>query len=237
MVLDSLKKRISSAKTKLSGKLKDSAILKKIPRSKKKTKKVDKKLVEDIIKDFSAGEEVELNPRFAFLGIGNDLKGDDGVGWYVIDKLKNEFEKDKNILFVKTSVPENHVRPISEFAPRMLIIIDAADFRKSPGTIKTIKSENIKESYISTHTTPLTLFLRLYQADEAFRKPVMIVGIQKKSNEFGEPISSPVKKAGDRLAKTISALYRKNILDLRLEKELEYLAKPTKRLADYFRSE
>lgn len=208
--------------------------LEKLKRLKKRFKKkrikpgVEKKIISEALKEISF-EEVK-RPRFAILGIGNDLKGDDGVGWYVADKLRKEFKDDENLLIVKTSVPENHVNEINDFAPTMLVIIDSADFKKSPGEIKTIKGYQVSESFISTHTTPLTVFIRLYQADQAVKKPFILIGIQRKSNEFGQPISTPVKKAGDTLTKLISRLYRRNVLDLSLEKELAELSKPLKRL-------
>lgn len=233
MDIERIKSKISSVKSKLvSVKSKISKKLSKggIPPPKLE---LDKKVVADIFKEFSP-EEI-TNPRFAVLGIGNDLKGDDGIGWYVVDKLSKEFKDDENLLFVKTSVPENHVKQVNDFAPKMLIIIDAADFKKYPGTVKTIKGYQISGSFVSTHTTPLTLFLRLYQAEDAVKKNVVLIGIQRKSNEFGQPVSEPVRKAGDRLMKTISKLYRKGILDLSLEKELEYSSNPLKKIVDYFK--
>jgi hydrogenase 3 maturation protease len=224
--ISSVKSKLVSVKSKISKKLSKRGILP--PKL-----DFDKRVVEDIFKEFSPEEAT--NPRFAVLGIGNDLKGDDGIGWYVVDKLSKEFKDDKDLLFVKTSVPENHVKQINEFAPKMLIIIDAADFKKYPGTVKTIKGYQVSESFVSTHTTPLTLFLRLYESEDAVKKNVMLIGIQRKSNEFGQPINEPVRKAGDKLVKVISKLYRKGILDLSLEKELEYSSNPLKKVVDYFR--
>jgi hydrogenase 3 maturation protease len=202
---------------------------------KKKPEKsgMEKRLISDVLRVISPPAVKEH--RFAVLGIGNDLKGDDGIGWYVVDRLKKELGKEKNLLLVKTSVPENHVKEINDFAPTMLIIIDSADFKKSPGEIKSIKGYQVKESFVSTHTTPLTLFIRLYQADQPVKKPFFLIGIQRKSNEFGQPMSPPVRKAGDRLAKIMSKLYEKNVLDLKLENEIEYLSNPFKRITDHFR--
>lgn len=216
--------KFGSIKSKISEKLKKLALRKKTPKKTVIKPRVEKQVIRDVLRELSPTKIKER--RFAILGIGNDLKGDDGIGWYVVDKLRKELKKDENLLFVKTSVPENHVKEISDFAPNMLIIIDSADFKKSPGEIKTIKGYQISESFISTHTTPLTLFLRLYQADQSFKKPSILIGIQRKSNEFGQPMSRPVKKAGDKLAKIILKLHRKGILDLSLEKELVYLSNP-----------
>jgi hydrogenase 3 maturation protease len=184
---------------------------------------------------FRAFAEKPREQRFAFLGIGNDLKGDDGVGWHVVDRLAHEFAGDSSLLFIKTAVPENHVKEIREFSPSMLIIVDAADFRQRPGAIKYIREYQIKESFVSTHTTPLTLFLRLYQADRPVKGGVTIIGIQKKNNEFGQPMSVAVRGAGDRLAELVAELYRQKTLYSSLETELGYLANPLKKISDRIR--
>jgi hydrogenase 3 maturation protease len=231
--ITSFKEKIISAKSKFSRKFKNFS--KKV--RKKTIKKTEMKEVDKIFKEFTPTEFEFEKYRFAILGIGNDLKGDDGIGWYVVDKIKEKLGKDDNLLLVKTSVPENHVKEISEFAPKMLIIIDAADFKKGPGSMKIIKESQITKSFVSTHTTPLTLFLRLYQADQLVKRPVLLIGIQRKSNDFGQLISRPVRKSGDRIAKLISKLYKKNVLDLRLEREFKYLSNPFMRVKDYFKKE
>ncbi len=195
----------------------------------------DEKYIRDVADIFKAFSVERKDYRFAFLGIGNDMKGDDGVGWYVVDRLAKEFADDRALLFIKAAVPENHVKEIREFLPSMLIIVDAADFKKSPGAIKYIREYQIKESFISTHTTPLTLFLRLYQADQPVRSGVTIIGIQKKNNEFGQPMSPQVREAGERLAKLMARLYMQKTLYTSLETELAYLANPLKKFSDRIR--
>lgn len=184
------------------------------------------KTVSDIFQNLHKGE----NYRIAILGVGNDLKGDDGIGWYVVDKLAKIFKEDKNLLLIKTSVPENHTKEIREFAPNILIIIDAADFKERPGTIKYITEDQISDTFISTHTTPLTVFLRLYQEDMPIKKPVFIIGIQKKTVEFGQSITPQVKKSGDLIANLIVKLYKEKTISESLREELEYLSNPLRKL-------
>ena len=170
--------------------------------------------------------------RFAMLGIGNDLKGDDAAGWLVADLLKEQIGNDGNFLCVKTAVPENHVKEIADFLPDLLIIADAADFHRAPGTVKFIHEHQISDTLVSTHTTPLTLFLRLYQADQVVKRRVTIIGIQKKSSEFGQHVSEPVRQASGRVAKMIAGLYKKGMLGASLERELNHVSNPFKKVAD-----
>lgn len=241
MDLKSLKKKIRDKAGKAEAKIRSVTPWKKRKSKYHKWKvsdfkKSDEKLdfIDEIFKDLE-GEDVVKNPRFVVMGIGNDLKGDDGVGWYVTEKVGERVGKDKNLLLLKTSVPENHIKEVSDFSPKLLVIVDAADFGKPPGTVKLIQEYQISRTAISTHSSPLTIFLRLYQADESLKKPVMIIGIQRESNEFGQPMSAPVKSAGDTVAKVIARLYRKGTLDLSLRKELEYSKEPLRKFIDYFR--
>jgi len=222
---------------KLSGRLKKTESPEKAGKpegGKKKQKKYveDIKSVSDIFKELKAEKRKE---RFAVLCVGNDMKGDDGVGFYAGDLLSKELGKDADFMVLRTSVPENHVRVIREFVPTLLVIIDCADFGKRPGSIRLIRESQISDTFISTHTTPLTLFLRLYQAEDLVRKPVTLIGIQKKSNEFGQPMSAPVKKAGKTVAETIIMLYGKGLLDISLEKEIAYLSNPLRNFLRFFR--
>lgn len=208
---------------------------KKSAKSSKKTP-ADEKYMKSISEIFRQFKEEELKKeRFVVMGMGNDLKGDDGVGFYVVDRLSKEFKGESGFLFIKTSVPEDRVREIRNFAPNMVIIIDAADFGKRPGSIKIIKEYQISGLFISTHTTPLTLFLKLYQADQPVKSAVTIIGVQRKSSEFGQPMCGDVKKAGDMVAKIISELYRKKLLDKILESEIERRSNPLKRIAGSLR--
>jgi hydrogenase 3 maturation protease len=139
--------------------------------------------------------------KFAFMGIGNDLRGDDGVGWYVIDQLQKSLKSEGN-LFIKTSVPENHVYDIAKFSPDFLIMIDSTNFRGKPGEIRVIKEEEIKKPFISTHTTPPTIFIKLLKK-EIPKVKILFFGIQIKRRDFGKPMTKEVKESGDKLAKSI----------------------------------
>lgn len=181
---------------------------------------------------FSELEKVKdkENDRYAVLGVGNDLKGDDAVGWYVVDRLEKRFSGDHHLLRIKTSVPENHVREITDFAPKHLVVVDAADFGLKPGSVKVVREYQIKGSALSSHSSPLTVFLRLYQEGETTNRPVTIIGVQKKENEFGQPMSEEVMRTGEMLADIIGRLYENKILDIALEKEIMGISNPLERM-------
>ncbi|MHA2360360.1 MAG: hypothetical protein ACXAB6_00310, partial [Candidatus Thorarchaeota archaeon] len=69
--------------------------------------------------------------RIAILGIGNDLRTDDGVGLFIISGLKTTSPD----LFIENvgSVPEAFARPLADFGADRVIMVDAADMRKPAG--------------------------------------------------------------------------------------------------------
>ena len=178
--------------------------------------------------------EEEEKERYAVVGLGNDLKGDDGVGWYVVSKLEKTIGQKDDIYFIKTSVPEDHVSEVRDFSPDVVIIIDSADFNGSPGDIRLIGEGEVARTIGGTHTTPVTLFMNLLLKDfEHFAPRIVLIGIQRKQAEFGMPMSKEVKKSGDRIAKLIEKLYREGMLG-GIEREVEIIASknPLKRIGD-----
>jgi|GEM_PF-185884 len=187
-----------------------------------------------IFEKLSESRMREEKVRSVVMGIGNDLKGDDGIGWYVVEKLSKNLGPRENIHFIKVSVPENHVSEVRDFLPGILIIIDSSDFKGNPGDVRLIGEDEIARTIGGTHATPVTLFLRLLLEDpESFMPKVVFVGVQKKRTDFGMPMSGEVKKAGDRIVKLIERLYRGGILEENIEREIELLTtrNPLKRMS------
>jgi len=61
-------------------------------------------------------------------GVGNRMRGDDGIGPKVIEELEKTHSNEKDILLLDAQAnPENFVRDIENFKPDKLIIIDAVE--------------------------------------------------------------------------------------------------------------
>lgn len=153
---------------------------------------------EEELKDFIAGAE-----KIAVLGIGNDLRSDDGLGLYIIDNLKID---DPRILIENVgSVPEGFAKNLASFGAERVIMVDAADMLKSPGHIELITKDRIGGVTISTHRMPLS-FLMMYLDQETGGQSILI-GIQPKSIQFGEGLTPEIQEVVD---ETITSL--ENIL-------------------------
>jgi len=157
---------------------------------------VSNKSFENELRDFITGAS-----KIAILGIGNDLRSDDGLGPYIIENLSIN---DPRVMIENVgSVPEGFARPLAKFGAERVIMVDAADMLKPPGHIELVTKDRIGGINISTHSMPLS-FLMMYLEQETGGKTILI-GIQPKSIQFGEGLTPEIQEVVDT---TISTLER-----------------------------
>ncbi|MBN1383730.1 MAG: hydrogenase maturation peptidase HycI [Elusimicrobia bacterium] len=140
-----------------------------------------------------------LYGKVLILGIGNSLKGDDGLGSEVIKRLHG---KTPHMLLDTGSAPENYTKKIKELSPDTVVIVDAAELGASPGTIRIIDEKEITSGFFTTHNTPLNMFVDYIKMESEMK--VIFIGVQPKSMKFGEEISAPVDKAIENLIEEFS---------------------------------
>ncbi len=146
--------------------------------------------------------------RIAVLGIGNELRTDDGLGPFIIANL--QMSSPAIMIENVGSVPEAFASSIAEFRAERVILVDAADMHKSPGHVEIVTRERIGGVAISTHSMPLSL-LMMYLEQQTGAKAVLL-GIQPKSIAFGEGLTTEIMTV---CHKVISFL--RNVLERHLE--------------------
>ena len=149
------------------------------------------------IKEFISGAE-----KIAILGIGNDLRSDDGIGPYIVNTIK--FDNPNVMIENVGSVPEAFSRPLAEFGAKRIIMVDAADMRKPPGHIKLVTKDRIGGISISTHSMPLS-FLMMYLEQETGGKSILL-GVQPKSIEFGEGLNLEIQEVAEDIIASLERL-------------------------------
>jgi hydrogenase maturation protease len=133
--------------------------------------------------------------KTAVIGIGSVLKGDDGLGIRVIDELEKE-PISKGVSLRSGDI--SGLDLLKHFAGfERVIIIDAADMKQKPGTIKTFKPSQIKKSDFrecnSTHG--ITLLETLALAEKLNISPeVIIVGVQPEDTSFKLGLSRSIEE-------------------------------------------
>ncbi len=139
--------------------------------------------------------------NIAVFGIGNILLSDDGVGVHVINRLKNEYDFPQNVELIDGGTKGLDLLPLFENRDRVLIV-DAANFKKEPGTIDTIEGEKIPaflSSKLSVHQIGLPDMLFAAKLMEIMPPEMCLVGIQPRSMETSIELSDPVKSGFDEL--------------------------------------
>jgi hydrogenase 3 maturation protease len=133
--------------------------------------------------------------RILFVGIGNVLKQDDGVGVYIsrnIRETKRIFS-----LTVEVSI-ENYIGKINSLSPDILVLIDCVDLNMVPGSSRFLPVEEIQDLTFNTHN------ISLRRLSDFFKVPTFILGIQPEKVDFGENISYLVKNVADKIIKQIN---------------------------------
>jgi hydrogenase 3 maturation protease len=130
--------------------------------------------------------------------IGNSERGDDGMSHYVADHLKHP---DWTVLDCGT-VPENFTGVVKKAKPDKVVLLDVADMDLEPGQIRRIPRDRIRHVSVGTHSIPLYLLMD-YLGESALE--VLFIGIQPTTVDYGDALSTIVRKAADELMKTLTA--------------------------------
>ena len=133
--------------------------------------------------------------KILFVGIGNVLKSDDGVGVYICRNLKNR----KKILSLTAEVSiENYIGKINKINSDLLVIIDCVDMNSNPGFYKVFKADQIADMTFNTHN------ISLNRLSEFFKMKIFILGIQPDNVNFGETLTDSVLKSANEIISIIN---------------------------------
>lgn len=133
--------------------------------------------------------------KITVFGIGNLLLMDEGIGVHIINKLKEGYEFPEHVSLVDGGTMGLDLLPFFEGNDRVLII-DAVDFRKEPGTIEIIEGENIPAilgSKLSVHQIGLPDMLFAAKLMDIIPPEICLIGIQPKSIETGAELTEEIK--------------------------------------------
>lgn len=151
--------------------------------------------------------------RIAILGVGSEFRGDDACGVIVARKLKKDIssKKIKRVrVFLGHTAPENFTGQIKKFNPTHLIVFDALDLGKRPGSIAVIEGCNELGASFSTHRLPFDI-IKDYLCKYITCR-VIIVGIQPKYLQYNHPLSAQVQESVEKLSRQASNILQKIVV-------------------------
>ena len=128
-----------------------------------------------------------LKGRIVYMGIGNILRGDDGIGPYLVEALR---KKGASVVDAGT-VPESYVGPVTRLEPDTIVLVDAVHLGLEPGAVELLERDEILEhNCFSTHNlSPVLVMERLENETGA---SVFMLAVQPETLKLGNPLSPAV---------------------------------------------
>ena len=143
--------------------------------------------------------------KITIFGIGNILLSDDGVGVHALNQLADQYEFPESVRLIDGGTKGLDLLPLLEGMDKVMFI-DAANFKKEPGTIDIIEGESIPaflSSKLSVHQIGLPDLLFAAKLMEITPAEMCLVGIQPKSMDTATELSEIVSSQMDNLIEKV----------------------------------
>ena len=131
--------------------------------------------------------------KIAFVGLGNELRGDDLAGLVFIEVLKTKTVFSKSKFIVAGKNPENYLHEILESNPEVVVFIDAADWGGECGEISLLEPDSLANIDFSTHAYSIKLIEKFLSLNK--QMDFVYIGIQPKTTDFGKEMSLQINHA------------------------------------------
>lgn len=145
--------------------------------------------------------ELEGFSRLAVIGIGSEIRGDDGAGIYIMNELQRKMNSAGVEFLIGGTTPENLSGPLRRMKPSHILMIDTTKMGMKPGEGALVDPAKIGERGFSTHTFSLAKIADYFK--EITGAEVVFLGIEPKSNDLGEGLSAEVTQGADELVRKI----------------------------------
>ncbi len=134
--------------------------------------------------------------KYILMGIGNTLRGDDGIGSIIAQSFK-----DHDWLSIDCGVvPENFTSIIKKNKPDLVVLIDAVEMDLKSGEFRIISPDRISALHLTTHSMPLS-FLMSYLKE--YTQELIFIGIQPKIIDYSNSLSSKVLRCSEEIIKIL----------------------------------
>lgn len=141
-----------------------------------------------------------LQGRVVIVGVGNELRGDDGFGPAVIERLRGRVVAD---LLDCGEVPESYLGRITSLMPDSILVVDAVDLDAAPGAMALLEPDDLVDKLGFTHSPTLGLFLKFLENETGAK--ATILGVQPGSRALGEGLSAGVAASMDAVCALLSS--------------------------------
>jgi hydrogenase 3 maturation protease len=154
--------------------------------------------------DLSSRFQGKSRDRIVFLGVGNRMRGDDGIGPVFIDMLKDQVPHAIDASYL----PENYTSVVKRLKPEAVVFIDAVKFDgQLPGYARMLEIEDVEKRRISAHNFSLDVIMGYLKEETG--ADVFMIGVQPKSIADREELTAGLEASLRKLAGTIADIVKK----------------------------
>ncbi len=147
-----------------------------------------------------------MGNKVLVVGMGNLLREDDGVAFYLLEKLK--VEEDVECLWTGTSL-ESYLGKIISMAPDVIFFVDAADFPGKPGDVRLLSPEEIDSFSFHTHGISLSSIVDYIM--KFLNCKIFVIAIKPKSLKLKEGLSPDLSARLGEISKFLIFLIKKSL--------------------------
>lgn len=140
-----------------------------------------------------------LRGEVCILGVGNRMRGDDGAGPALVDRIAGRVGAE---VVDAGMAPENYLEVVVKKKPDTVLVVDAVEFGGRPGEIRVLEAGDIAGGGLSTHAASLGLACEYLTRRTS--AAIFLAAIQPGSSRLGEPVSREVGEAIGALADLLS---------------------------------
>ena len=137
-----------------------------------------------------------------FVGVGNRMRGDDGIGPALIDLIKGRVPH----AIDADGAPENVTSAIRRLAPSAIIFLDAASLGEEPGSARVVEAGQLEKLEASVHNFSLDVVMEYLKVTTG--ADVFLVGVQPQRIGEGESISPELKKPLEEIASILISVIK-----------------------------
>jgi len=138
--------------------------------------------------------------KVAIVGVGNRLRGDDGVGSVIAEQLQS-LVGEKVLIIDAETVPENYLGVLLDAKPEIVLFVDAVDFGGEVGNWTLVPLSVLADKIPSTHTVSLKLLGQILESNGI---ESWLLAIQPNQFGFGLAMSEPVASTAQSLVKILT---------------------------------
>lgn len=155
-----------------------------------------------------SGKSETCHQRVVVIGLGSRYRGDDGIGEYVLEGLRNNGHDNQSVMLVDGV--DDALAIISAWEDTDLaVVIDAAQSGAIAGTIHYLKGDSAVYprglAACSSHGLGLAEALKLGRLLKRMPGRLLVYAVEVGQVDAGTTLSDPVRVAGDTLRRIVGA--------------------------------